>query len=218
MSNTTFYTNREEKANYITHAIGVAMAIVASYILINKAWLANDGLAIVAYSIFGIGMIACMLASTIYHFVKNPKTKSQLRHFDHASIYLLIAASYSPFTFILLRDNVLWSAIVLSLVWLIAIVGITVSFKELKRNSHLKTTSYVLMGLVVFIAFRPLMESARISDSMDVVYWLVAGGIFYIIGAVIYATAKKEFIHAVFHIFVLLGLGCHIISAYLLPI
>lgn len=218
MSNTTFYTNREEKANYITHAIGVAMAIVASYILINKAWLANDGLAIVAYSIFGIGMIACMLASTIYHFVKNPKTKSQLRHFDHASIYLLIAASYSPFTFILLRDNVLWSAIVLSLVWLIAIVGITVSFKELKRNSHLKTTSYVLMGLVVFIAFRPLMESARISDSMDVIYWLVAGGIFYIIGAVIYATAKKEFIHAVFHIFVLLGLGCHIISAYLLPI
>ena len=218
MSNTTFYTNREEKANYITHAIGVAMAIVASYILINKAWLANDGLAIVAYSIFGIGMIACMLASTIYHFVKNPKTKSQLRHFDHASIYLLIAASYSPFTFILLRDNVLWSTIVLSLVWLIAIVGITVSFKELKRNSHLKTTSYVLMGLVVFIAFRPLMESARISDSMDVIYWLVAGGIFYIIGAVIYATAKKEFIHAVFHIFVLLGLGCHIISAYLLPI
>lgn len=218
MSNTTFYTNREEKANYITHAIGVAMAIVASYILINKAWLANDGLAIVAYSIFGIGMIACMLASTIYHFVKNPKTKSQLRHFDHASIYLLIAASYSPFTFILLRDNVLWSAIVLSLVWLIAIVGITVSFKELKRNSHLKTTSYVLMGLVVFIAFRPLMESARISNSMDVIYWLVAGGIFYIIGAVIYATAKKEFIHAVFHIFVLLGLGCHIISAYLLPI
>lgn len=218
MSNTTFYTNREEKANYITHAIGVAMAIVASYILINKAWLANDGLAIVAYSIFGVGMIACMLASTIYHFVKNPKIKSQLRHFDHASIYLLIAASYSPFTFILLRDNVLWSAIVLSLVWLIAIVGITVSFKELKRNSHLKTTSYVLMGLVVFIAFRPLMESARISDSMDVVYWLVAGGIFYIIGAVIYATAKKEFIHAVFHIFVLLGLGCHIISAYLLPI
>ena len=218
MSNTTFYTNREEKANYITHAIGVAMAIVASYILINKAWLANDGLAIVAYSIFGVGMIACMLASTIYHFVKNPKTKSQLRHFDHASIYLLIAASYSPFTFILLRDNVLWSAIVLSLVWLIAIVGITVSFKELKRNSHLKTTSYVLMGLVVFIAFRPLMESARISDSMDVIYWLVAGGIFYIIGAVIYATAKKEFIHAVFHIFVLLGLGCHIISAYLLPI
>ncbi len=218
MSNTTFYTNREEKANYITHAIGVAMAIVASYILINKAWLANDGLAIVAYSIFGVGMIACMLASTIYHFVKNPKIKSQLRHFDHASIYLLIAASYSPFTFILLRDNVLWSVIVLSLVWLIAIVGITVSFKELKRNSHLKTTSYVLMGLVVFIAFRPLMESARISDSMDVIFWLVAGGIFYIIGAVIYATAKKEFIHAVFHIFVLLGLGCHIISAYLLPI
>lgn len=218
MSNTTFYTNREEKANYITHAIGVAMAIVASYILINKAWLANDGLAIVAYSIFGVGMIACMLASTIYHFVKNPKIKSQLRHFDHASIYLLIAASYSPFTFILLRDNVLWSAIVLSMVWMIAIVGITVSFKELKRNSHLKTTSYVLMGLVVFIAFRPLMESARISDSMDVIFWLVAGGIFYIIGAVIYATAKKEFIHAVFHIFVLLGLGCHIISAYLLPI
>ncbi len=218
MTSTAFYTRREEKANYITHAIGVIMAVVASILLTIKAINAQDSLALIAYSIFGIGMIGCMLASTVYHFAEEPKLKSKLRHFDHASIYLLIAASYSPFTFILLRNNIMWSTIVLTLVWLIAIIGIVVSFKELKRNSHLKTFSYVAMGLVVFIAFKPLITSAKLYDSMSVIYWLIAGGAFYIIGAVIYATAKKEFIHAVFHVFVLLGLGCHIISAYLLPI
>ncbi len=218
MQNTNFYTKREERANYITHAAGVAMALISTFILIRKGWVAHDSLAIVAFSIFGAGMITCMLASTIYHFVEEPVLKSQLRHFDHASIYLLIAASYSPFTFILLRDKILWSATVLILVWMIAIIGIVVSFKKLKRNSHLKTFSYVAMGFVVFIAFNPLIDSAKATDSMNVIYWLIAGGISYVIGAFIYATAKREFVHAIFHIFVLIGLACHIISAYLLPI
>ncbi len=218
MSNKSFYTLREERANYITHAIGVIMAIIASYFLMEKAIEAKDKIAVIAYLIFSIGMISCMLASTIYHFVETPKTKSKLRHFDHASIYLLIAASYSPFTFILLRNEVIWSTIVLSIVWLVAIVGIIVSFGKLKQNSHLKTISYVAMGLIVVIAFKPLIESAKAQDCMSVIYWLVAGGAFYIIGAAIYATAKREFVHAIFHIFVLFGLASHIIAAYSLPL
>ena len=137
MSNEKFYTPREEKANYLTHAAGVVMALVATIILIYKATVADNRWAMLAYSIFGFGMVACMLSSTLYHFVKEPKRKAQYRHFDHASIYLLIAASYSPFTLILLREEQFWG-------WLFRtglehpVVGIAISFGQLKRNSHLK--------------------------------------------------------------------------------
>ena len=147
MQHFKFYSDRAEKANYISHAFGVVMAVVGTIVLLTKASVTNNNWAILAHSIFGFGMFVCMLSSTVYHYVKHPKTKTLLRHFDHASIYVLIAASYSPFSLI-----------------------------------------------------------------------LAAGGAFYIIGSVIYALAKKEFAHTVFHIFVLLGLGCHIISAYLIPL
>ena len=218
MSSEIFYTAREERANYITHAVGVILAVVATTLLLRRAIIATDSWAIVAYAIFGFGMITCMLSSTLYHFVQKPKIKSQLRHFDHASIYLLIAASYSPFTLILLRETEFWGWLLFGLVWVIAIVGIVVSFGKLKKNSHLKTTSYVFMGLVVLIAFKPLIETANEKGCIDSVWWLIAGGLFYIIGAVIYAIAKREFSHAIFHVFVLLGLASHIVSAYLIPL
>ncbi len=218
MSSEKFYTPREERANYLTHAFGVLMAVAATILLLRKAIVVADGWALAAYAIFGFGMLACMLSSTVYHFVQEPARKSQLRHFDHASIYLLIAASYSPFTLILLREAQFWGWLLFGLVWIIAIAGITVSFRKLKKNSHLKTASYVLMGLVVLIAFKPLIEVATEKNCIEVIWWLIAGGVFYIVGAVIYATAKREFVHAVFHIFVLLGLASHIIGAYLIPL
>ncbi len=218
MSNQKFYTPREERANYLTHAAGVILAIAATIVLLRKAILAGDGWALAAYAIFGFGMLVCMLSSTIYHYVQEPKSKAQLRHFDHASIYLLIAASYSPFTLILLREARFWGWLLFALVWTIALVGMGVSFGKLKKNSHLKTASYVLMGLVVLIAFKPLIETANEKNCIELIWWLIAGGVFYIVGAVIYATAKREFVHAVFHVFVLFGLASHIVSAYLIPL
>lgn len=213
-----FYSLREEKANYLTHAFGVLMALIATVVLTGRAIAADNGWAIAAHTVFGFGMLACMIASTIYHFIQEPKRKSLLRHFDHASIYVLIAASYSPFTLILLRNEGLWGWILFGLVWLIALIGIGFNFGTLKPNSHLKTASYVLMGLTVLIAFKPLIDVANEQNCIAVVYWLVAGGVFYMIGACIYATAKREFVHAVFHVFVLLGLASHIIAAYLIPL
>ena len=218
MSHNKFYTAREEKANYLSHAFGVLMAVAATILLLHKAILADNGWAILAYSIFGFGMLACMLSSTVYHFVQKPARKAQLRHFDHASIYLLIAASYSPFTLILLREQSFWGWLLFGLVWFIALIGIILSFRKLKKNNHLKTTSYVLMGLVVLIAFKPLIETANTKNCIEAVWWLLIGGIFYIVGAVIYATAKREFVHAVFHLFVLFGLASHIVAAYLIPL
>lgn len=218
MSIDRFYTPREERANYLTHGFAMLISIAATYLLLRKAIIADDGWAIFAYALFGFGMIACMGSSTIYHYVKEPALKAKLRHFDHASIYLLIAASYSPFTLILLREEQFWGWLLFALVWIIAIVGITISFRPLKRNSHLKTISYVMMGLIVFIAFKPIIEVVTVNDSIGTLFWIIAGGLFYIVGALIYATAKREFVHAVFHLFVLLGLVSHIYAAWLIPL
>ena len=218
MKDVKLYTIREEKANYLTHSFGVLMALVGTYLLVYKAYVAENSWGVLAYSIFGFGMFLCMLSSTLYHYIQEPKIKKTLRYFDHASIYILIAASYSPFSLILLREEGMWGWSIFIIVWIIALVGIGFNFKRIKKNSHLKTASYVIMGLTILIAIKPTIRVAVENDCLPVLYWLIAGGIFYIIGAVIYALAKKEFVHTIFHIFVLLGLASHIISAYLIPL
>lgn len=218
MQTTKFYTKREEKANWISHLTGLLIGIGGTSVLILKAISYHNNWAILAYAIFGFGMIVCMLASTAYHFVQTPQTKSLLRRFDHGSIYVLIACSYSPFTLILLRNEGIWGWGLFVLVWIIALTGIGFNFGTLKANSHLKTASYVLMGMIILIAIKPSIEVAASLGCMNVLLWLLIGGIFYIAGAVIYALAKHEFIHAVFHVFVLLGMMSHIYAAYLIPL
>ena len=218
MSLEKFYTLREERANYLTHGLALLISITATILLLRKAIIAEDDWALFAYALFGFGMIGCMGASTLYHYVQEPLRKAMLRHYDHAAIYLLIAASYSPFTLILLRDEPFWSWFIFGVVWLIALTGILISFRPLKRNSNLKTASYVLMGLIVLIAFKPLLQVARAAGAMDTVLWLLVGGVFYIVGAVIYATARREFVHTIFHLFVLLGLASHIYAAWMIPL
>lgn len=218
MEQLQLYSEREEIANYLTHGFGVLMAIVGTVVLVFRASAAGNNWAILAHSIFGFGMLFCMLSSTVYHYVQQPNAKAILRHFDHASIYVLIAASYSPFSLILLRQEGIWGWALFILVWLIAFVGIGFNFRPLKKNSHWKTASYVLMGMTILIAVKPTIRVAVENDSLLVLYWLLTGGVFYIIGSVVYALAKREFVHTAFHVFVLMGLGSHIISAYLIPL
>ncbi len=213
-----FYTPREEKVNYLTHGVALLISIAATILLLRRAIIADNRWGIAAYALFGFGMISCMGSSTVYHYVQQPLLKLKLRHFDHAAIYLLIAASYSPVTLMLLREETYWGWALFAVIWMIAVAGIALSFRTLKKNSHLKTLSYVMMGLIVLMAFKPFIEVSAANDCMRVVYWIIAGGAFYITGALIYAMAKKEFIHAVFHLFVLLGLLSHIYAAWLIPL
>lgn len=218
MQKTKIYSQREEKANYLTHALGVIIAIAATIILVQKGLKTDNGWAVLAYSIYGFGMFICMLSSTVYHYVQQAELKALLRHFDHGNIYVLIAASYSPLTLILLRDEGIWGWGLFVFIWLFAFIGIGLNFRKLKANNHLKTASYVLMGLSLFIAIKPLIDVAQTKNCLDVLYWLGAGGVFYIAGSFFYALARHEFVHAVFHVFVLLGLICHIIANYLIPL
>lgn len=218
MQTQKIYTKREERLNYQSHALGMVISVTGTAILISNAIKADNGWAILAYAIFGFGMLACMGSSTLYHYVQEPNKKAFLRHFDHGSIYILIASSYSPFTLILLRNQGWWGVGLFALVWLIAFVGIGFNFRKMKANNHIQTISYVLMGLVILLAIKPSIEVAQQLNCMPVLIWLVIGGVFYIIGAVIYAIAKREFSHAIFHLFVLFGLLSHIYAAYLIPL
>ena len=218
MDATKFYTKREEKANWITHLLGIMIAIAGTYLLTAKAIVHQNIWVLLAFLIFGFGMFVCMLASTLYHYVQTPKTKSLLRHFDHGSIYVLIACSYSPFTLILLRNEGIWGWGLFVLVWIIALTGIGFNFGTLKANSHLKTASYVLMGMIILITIKPSIEVAASMNCMDVLLWILIGGIFYIVGAIFYALAKREFIHFIFHLFVLFGMMSHIYAAFLIPL
>lgn len=218
MDELKFYSVREEKANYLSHALGVIISVAATVALIIKAFNAGNEWGVFAFSVYGFGMLVCMMSSTLYHYVMKPDLKKLLRRFDHASIYILIASSFSPSTLILLKDESFWGWGMFAFVWIFALAGVALNFRKLKKNDHIKTASYVLMGLSVFIAAKPLIRVAIEQDSVSVLYWLAAGGVLYIIGSVIYALAKKEFSHTIFHIFVLLGLVSHIISAFLIPL
>ena len=93
-------------------------------------------------------------------------------------------------------------------------MGIVLSFMNLKKGSKLETSCYVAMGWVVVIAFKRLIDSLTLTNSMNVFWWLVGGGIFYTVGAVLYSLKRIEYMHAIWHLFVLGGSVCHFIAIY----
>jgi len=208
------YSVREEKANTYSHAIGVVIAVIAGVLLIQKAVASHNVWAIGSEIVFSIFMATMFLSSTLYHAEKDEKIKPLRRKFDHAAIYAQIAGSYTPFTLIVLRENGAWGWTLFGVIWAAAAVGISLSFLKLKNGSKFETICYVAMGWVVVIAFKPLIDSLAATNSIYVLYWLIGGGFFYTVGAVLYSFKKIQYTHAIWHLFVLGGSICHIIAIW----
>lgn len=208
------YSVREEKANSITHAIGIPFGLVVSYILLQKAIPSQNIWLIISYLVYSIFMTSSYITSTLYHKETDDNRKLSLRKFDHAAIYLHIAGSYTPFTLIVLRNEGIWGWSLFSIIWLTAIAGVILSFLKLKNSSKLETVCYVAMGWVVVVAFKPLIDVLSANQAMPVFWWLVAGGLFYTVGAILYSLKKIEFMHAVWHLFVLAGSICHFVAIW----
>jgi hemolysin III len=208
------YSAREEKANTYSHAIGVVIAVIAGVLLIQKAFASHNVWAIVSEIVFSIFMTTMFLSSTLYHAEKDEKIKPLRRKFDHAAIYAQIAGSYTPFTLIVLRENGAWGWALFAVIWAAAALGISLSFLKLKNGSKFETICYVAMGWVVVIAFKPLIDSLSATNSISVLYWLIGGGFFYTVGAVLYSFKKIQYTHAIWHLFVLGGGICHIIAIW----
>ena len=204
------YTKREELWNAWSHAAGIALGAVLGTILIvlalpHGAW-ANFGVALYLF-----GMLASYIASTAYHSLpRSSRWKERLRRWDHAAIYWHIAGSYSPITLYAMRSEGWWGYGLFAFVWLCAISGTIVSFVKLKEHSHVETLCFILMGLSVLVAFKPLIQTVTTAA----VAWIIAEGVCYITGALFYSLNKRRYMHSVFHFFVLAGSICHIIAVW----
>lgn len=208
-----YYSPLEEKFNIASHAIGFFLSIAALALLATYASLEGSVWHIVSFSIYGSSLMILFGASTIYHSVKKPELRSKLRIFDHASIYVLIAGSYTPFTLITLNGLVGW--IIFGAAWGMALIGIVLKLFFTGRYRLASTLMYVFMGWLIIFAIKPLANNLQ----TEALSWLVAGGVAYTVGAVLYSIKKIKFNHAIFHIFVLFGASCHFITVffYLLP-
>lgn len=206
--NTTFYNPKEEKINVVSHFVGLLLSVAALVLLVVKASLFGNAWHIVSYSIYGLSLIVLYLASTLYHNAKNPQKRAKLNIFDHAAIYVLIAGTYTPFTLVTLNGTVGW--VLFGLTWGAALAGIVFKLFFFGKYDRLSTVMYVLMGWMVVFAMKPLLENLSVQG----LFWLIMGGLFYTVGAVFYAQRKLKFNHAIFHIFVLLGSLSHFISIY----
>jgi hemolysin III len=204
----TYYNSTEEKLNVITHFIGLLLSIAALVLLIIHASYNGNARHIVSFTIFGASLILLYSASTIYHYVQKPELRRKLNILDHASIYVLIAGTYTPFTLVTLKGALGWT--IFGITWSIALIGIFFKLFYTGRFDKISTIAYVAMGWIIIFAIKPLIDTLPING----LYWLFAGGIFYTLGAVLYSIKKVPYNHAIFHVFVLLGSFSHFMAVY----
>ena len=197
------YTIGEEIANSITHGIGTGLAVAGLTLLVVLAAIYGNVWHVVSFSIYGSTLVILYLASTLYHSIQTPKVKRILRIFDHASIYLLIAGSYTPFVLVNMRGTLGW--ILFGIVWGIALFGIVFKAFFIGRFEKLATAGYVLMGWLIVFAFGEMLKAI----SLGGIIWIVLGGITYTVGVIFYAWQKLPYNHAIWHLFVLGGSICH---------
>jgi len=193
----------EEIANSVTHGIGAGLSIAALVILVVLASRRGDAWRIVSFSIYGTTLFLLYLASTLYHSFVNPKIKNIFRILDHSAIYLLIAGTYTPVTLTLMRGA--WGWTLFGLAWAIAIEGIIITALLLDKLKVLLVLSYVVMGLLVVIAIKPIIQMVP----RGMIIWLFIGGACYILGIVFYLWKRLPYHHPIWHIFVLGGSITH---------
>ncbi len=204
------YSDKEERLNVLTHGLGFLASIIAFPFLILKAIAFSGFWKTTSFIIYGLSLIILYAASTFYHAAKNQKKRRKLNIFDHAAIYILIAGSYTPFCLVSLDSNLGWYMFIA--VWVFALTGIILKLFFTGKFDKISTAMYLLMGWQVIFFIKPLIESL----SNEGLQLLIAGGVFYTVGAILYSINKLPFNHAIFHIFVLLGSLSHFRAIYFL--
>jgi hemolysin III len=198
----------EELANALSHGLGFLLAVASLPILVHHAAVHGGAANIVAASLFAGTAILLYLVSTLYHALPGGSAKRWFNRLDHASIYLFIAGSYMPFLLGVLQGAWGWS--LFGVVWGAAALGVGAKLLDRLKHPLWSTGLYVAMGWVALIAAVPLFE--RMSPAG--LAWLVAGGLSYTAGAVVFLfDSKLRYAHFVWHLFVLGGSTCHFFAA-----
>lgn len=195
-----------ERFNSISHLVGSALALIGTVFLIVAGAQAVDPWKIVSFSIYGATLFFLYLASTLYHSFRG-RAKEIWCKFDHCTIYLLIAGSYTPLALVSLRGAWGWS--LFGVVWGLALFGIIQEIWLARGKRILSLILYVLMGWLAVIAILPLMGTLGRAGFL----WLLAGGLAYTIGIIFYVNDTRwRHMHGIWHLFVLAGSACHYVT------
>lgn len=207
----------KDPGSAITHFIGMLMAIFAAIPLLIKAAREPSRIYIIAITIYAVSLILLYAASTTYHtFNKSRKVNTILKKIDHMMISVLIAGSYTPICLLVLGGKT--GLILLTIVWAFAIAGILIKAFWVFCPKWVSSVLYIGMGWTCVLAFTQLLNSL----SPAAFGWLLAGGIIYTVGGVIYALKLPIFnnkhkyfgSHEIFHLFVMAGSACHFVVMY----
>ena len=203
------YNPREEFLNALTHALGVVFAVVVLVLMLIKASQSSidfSALQITGLVVYGLGMIAMFLSSSIYHAFSHTRAKWVLKRIDHSAIFAMIAGTYTPI--LLIGLNSPKAHLLFWVLWVVALAGVVFKVFFVHRFAKMSLITYLLMGWASVFVVRDMMASMNHSAML----WIVAGGAFYTIGAVFYALKKIPYTHAIWHVFVLAGAACHAVA------
>ena len=204
------YTLGEELMNAITHGVGALFGVVALVLCVVKSAMAGDAFGVVASSIYGVTLMVLYTMSCLYHALKVNRAKKVFQTFDHCSIFLLIAGTYTPITLVAMRGWIGWT--VFGIVWAAAVVGIVFNGIDVKKYSIMSMICYIAMGWVIVLFFGEFLRKVA-SAGVWMIFW---GGVIYTIGAVIYGFGKKaRYVHSIWHFFVLAGSVVHFFAIYM---
>ena len=200
----------EEIWHAITHGFGLFISTFGFGVLFSLALESTNTEKIWTSIVFGFGLLCMYGASTLYHAIPHYKPKALLQIFDHAAIYILIAATYTPVLILGVQGIFGW--ILLGIIWFFALLGIYLKFAFPTKFEILSLVLYAIMGWLILIAYEPLILHA----GWSVFLLLLAGGITYTLGIFFYIKDTIKLNHALWHLFVLGGSTFHYFSVYLL--
>jgi hemolysin III len=203
VSTFTGFSWREEIANGVVHGIGAVLSLAGLVVLIALASSYRDFTYYMSFGVYGFTLIILYSASTLFHITRHARVKRVFEVVDHASIFLLIAGTYTPFLLISMRGAWGWS--LLGAIWLLALLGITIKVFFFYRLEKLSTPIYLFMGWIGLIALPQAIAAIPVGG----IVWLFAGGFFYTLGLIFYVWYRLPYHHAVWHAFVLAGSLAH---------
>ncbi|TAE48190.1 MAG: hemolysin III family protein [Bacteroidetes bacterium] len=199
----TVYDPQEERANIFTHAFGAGLCLIGGIYVVGKAGAGGDPLRIWGALVFSVCMFLLYLSSTLYHSTRNPVRRVKMRTLDHVSIYLQIAGTYTPFLLWFMEP--VWARNSLILMWSIALTGSIFKLFFTGKFRLVSTVAYIVMGWMILFIGGPIFSGVQ----SGTLWWLIAGGAAYTLGAGFYMWRKLRFHHAIWHVFTLLGSACH---------
>ena len=197
------YTRGEEICNTVTHAIGAVFAVAAIPLLVVMAAMHRNPWAIVSGAIYGTTLLIMFTVSSVYHGLPVGNAKRVMRIIDHCDIYFLIAGTYTPILLVGIRPlnpALAWS--IFGVEWALTAIAVTLNAIDLKRFEKISMVCYIGMGWCVIAVLKLTIDAMTMPGFL----LLLAGGIAYTIGAVLYGIGKKvRYMHSVFHVLVLVG-------------